>query len=171
MPTSSSAPSSSPSLSNQPSISLAPSTSPTMGGPTTRIVPSRLAFGFFANTTAREPTQAELDGLIAKTDEFYSQFLRTQYGSSFISFQAENVTSEFTSQAAELPVRVDFDAKVVFSTPAGNTPTSHKIFKVMENANYPDYIKMFVWASEPMGQSIFFDTERVSFGARGESFP
>ena len=137
-------------------------------GPTTRTVEARLGYGFFAGTTVRAPTTGEINGLVTQTNLFYSDILRARYPGTFVSFEMTNIEETFDS-TANLPVILDFDASVVFSTNSAATPTSNDIFDVMDDANLQDYIQMYVWESEPEGTSLFFDTQRTSFGANGQA--
>jgi hypothetical protein len=120
-----------------------------VGDPTTtRRVDSRLAYDFFDGLVPREPTDAEVSGLIVQTNMFFSQLLAGAYPESFVSFTAEDVDSSFTAASANYPIRVDFDAAVVFNTEDEDTPSEMEIFNVMDNSNRQDYIQMYVWQSE-----------------------
>jgi hypothetical protein len=185
-PSISARPSSAPSISAMPSAAQAPTraptpvptraptpvpTSPSAGGTTVRTVAARLGYGFFEGTTVREPTAEEIDGLIVQTEAFYTEVLSAAYPDRFVSFQATNIEDIFSNAESNLPVVVDFDSLVTLTSDE-NTPTSNEIFNAMdvEMETLQDYIQFFVWDSEPMGTSLFFDTQRVAFGARGEDF-
>lgn len=172
-PSVSKAPSTAPSISNMPSVSKTPSLMPTlvMDGPTNRIVEARLGYGFFADTTVRQPRTEEINGLVVETNRFFTDVLRAEYPNTFVRFSMTNIEETFNNMAQSLPVLLDFDAAVTFSTNSVETPTAAEIFDVMDNANLQDYIQMYVWESEPRGTSIFFDTQRTSFGAKAQTLP
>ena len=80
----------------------------------------------------------------------------------------QNIVETFDSRAS-LPVVQDFNAIVNFATGATNIPNTNEVFNVMDGADYQTFIMMYVWSAEPAGgASIFFDTQRVSFGRRGQ---
>jgi hypothetical protein len=66
-----------------------------------------------------------------------------------------------------LPVIIDWDAAVVFSTNSNSSPSEDEVFDVIEAADYQGYIMNYVWGAVPVGTSLFFDTQRVAFAARG----
>ena len=171
-PSVSKAPSTAPSISNMPSVSKTPSTMPSIvtDGPTNRIVEARLGYGFFADTTVRQPTTEEINGLVTETNRFYTDVLRAAFPNSFVRFSMTNIDETFNN-GMSLPVLLDFDASVTFSTNSAESPTSAEIFDAMDDANLQDYIQMYVWESEPQGTSLFFDTQRTSFGARAQTLP
>jgi len=129
---------------------------------------ARLGYGFFAGTTLRQPTTQEIAGLITQTNLFYTDLFRAAYPNSFARFTVKNIVSTYDARR-NLPFQFDFDANLVFNTNSNNTPTVAEIFRVMDNANLRDYIQMYVWESEPIGTTIFFDTKRVSFGELGQA--
>lgn len=167
-PSVSSQPSLRPSVSDRPSVSKQPSVSPSSfsAGPTTRNVSARLGYGFFDTATIRQPTTEEINGLLVQTELFYSDLLRAAYPTTFTSFTMSNILETYDPTGA-LPVILDFDASVVFSADSNGSPTAAQVFAVMEAANYESYITGYVWASTPVGTSLFFDTQRVAFAARG----
>ena len=77
---------------------------------------------------------------------------------------------ETFNAAANLPVILDFDAQVSFSTSDANSPSEAEVFELMEDLtgvfDYEFYIMNYVWSSEPEG-TLFFDVQRVAFAARG----
>jgi hypothetical protein len=77
-----------------------------------------------------------------------------------------NIAQTF-SPTTSLPVILDYDLLATFSTNDATTPTVASIFSVMSLANMKTYIEQFVWQSQPLRTSLFFDTQRTSFAARG----
>lgn len=168
-----------PTISSRPSVSNAPSpatqtvapspvaslvtTSP--DGTVTRTVESRLAYGFFAGTNVRQPTQAEIDGLLVETNRFFSDYLPTVYPGVFSTFSSDNTDVTFDANA-NFPVNLDFDANVVFQGTDASAPTAGEVFASMQAADLQNYIQNYVWNSEPRGTSLFFDTQRSEYGAR-----
>ena len=104
-----------------PGATAAPSVTPGEGTPieqppnTQRVlVESQLEFGFFEEL--REPTQEEIDGVLAQTSAYYTELLRETYP-DLVSFQASFVNSAFDANAAdadEYPVLIEFDANAFF---------------------------------------------------------
>lgn len=143
--------------------SIAPATS------TTRTVPSRLGYGFFAFTTVRQPTTEELAGLLDATESFYKDILAAAYpDGTFKAFTMTNIVETFDA-AASLPVIYDFVAEVTFASDNASTPTSAQVFRVMDNANLQAYIMTYVQNAEPSATSLFMDTQRVGFGTTGQA--
>lgn len=96
------------------------------------LVESNLAFGFFAGTNIREPTQEELDGLMAATSMFYTDVLTAAYP-NLDSFEAKLITSDFR-QGDAMPIFIEFDANAFF--PTGTAPSAGEVFAAMEAADY-----------------------------------
>ncbi|CAB9514684.1 expressed unknown protein [Seminavis robusta] len=158
-----------PAFSNPSTPTLAPTISP---APTilstTRVAEGRLGYTFFETTTVREPTTEEINGLVVETDAFYDMVLQMAYPTTYIAGSAMLTNIAETFDAAEtFPVILDFDLMATFSTDEATAPTTEEIFAVMFSANYQDYLQNHVWIAEPQGDSLFFDTERVSFTNRG----
>ena len=78
------------------------------------LVESTLQYGFFAGTEVREPTQAELDGLMEQTTNFYTELLRAAYP-NLASFEATLVSSRFDAANTDLPIFIEFDANAFFT--------------------------------------------------------
>lgn len=129
---------------------------------TTRRVPSRLSYGFFAGTVARQPTVQERSGLVNQTQKFYTDVLKATYPTSFVNFTVTGPIFRFVSSEADFPVSMEFTGTVLFSTVAARTPSATQIFKDMQNANYENYITRYVHQAPPSG-GLFFSTQRVKF--------
>jgi len=111
------------------------------------LVKSALQYGFFDTATLREPTQAELDGIMAKTTEFYETILRQRYP-NLDSFQAVFIsTATDLTMAMGTPVRIDFDANAFF-TDGTTIPSPNDVFNVLDQADYqgklPKQVQLFV---------------------------
>lgn len=136
---------------------------------TTRIlVESTLEYRLFDTATPRQPTQEEIDGVLAETTRFYTDLLTTEYQGSnfnFDSFEAKLVSSDFNA-GNNLPIKIDFDANAFFT--GENAPTPAEVFAVLEGADYQNYITNYVWMSQPQG-TIFFETQEVAYNARVSS--
>lgn len=137
------------------------------GPPVDLIVGSQLGYGFFAvpGVVIRAPTTEELFGLVIQTNLFFTDILTAQYGANFTSFVMENIEETF-DPIGDYPVLLDFDANVIFNLDSSAAPTSAEVRTIMTSANLQDYIELYVWQSVPQG--LFYDTERVSVGAKGQ---
>lgn len=153
-----------------PGAPTVPGEGPTGGAPvaippgTTRIlVESRLEYRLFDTATPRAPTQEEIDGVIAETNRFYTDILSAAYP-NLDSFEAIFVEDSFNA-GNDLPIRIDFDANAFF-TDGTDIPSAQDVFAVLEGADYQNYITNYVWNSEPVGSTIFFETQEVAYEAR-----
>lgn len=144
--------------------------------------------GFFDGTTLREPTQEEIQGLIDQTILFYEDLLRQAFGDTFTfeflcmfqlvsrhhcvkvvhSHSFPHFTVNFTTWMPNeaRPFTMDFDAIIEFAAGTNPLPTQDELFAVMEATPevYADYIRDYVWNSQPMG-TVFFDVQNVGFDA------
>jgi hypothetical protein len=106
-----------------------------------------------------------LDGLLVQTNLFFTMVFENLYGSDFVSFSADDNVVTFGSAADNYPVRIDFDAVVEFA-PGVPTPSRDEAFTAMQSSDLNAYIQQYVWESEPVMQSLFYDTQRVRYDAQ-----
>lgn len=128
------------------------------------LVEAFLEFGFFEDVTAREPSQAEVDAMLARTSQWYTEQLQATFP-NLESFEAAFVATE-TDLAADSPIRVDFDANAFFTT-GTEIPSTGDVFIAMEGLNYQDYITNSVWSADQQSGGPFDDIQAAGFNARG----
>lgn len=64
---------------------------------------------------------------------------------------------------AMMPVMINFDAQIGFAE-GSTSPSLVDLFRLMEDADYQDYITNYVWVAQPEG-SIFVEVNRAVFRA------
>ena len=148
-----------------------------------------LSFAFFqdaTNTTpVRRPTSEEMDGLLVQVKQFYARAL-TSAEIGFKSLELEVVRVDFennnnddsggTATPANTAVTtinyritIVLDMMILFrdSTPTLPIPSTDQIMTLLQAADYVDFIERYVWAAEPLGSGLFFETQAVKFGGAG----
>ncbi|CAB9496024.1 expressed unknown protein [Seminavis robusta] len=143
--------------------SMLPSVTPI----TTITIGKQLGYGFFPETTVRQPTLQEFMGLFEVTKAFYENILFLAYPGIYTkgSLELSNIAEEFYSTPVPT-VLVDLDLTASFFTDHAHAPSSERISKVIEAANYQNYIQDYVWNAEPIGTSLFYTTNRASLSVR-----
>ena len=126
-------------------------------------IPVSLSFGFFPDSarTFSSPNPDELIALMEQVDKFYSKTIKGTLGAQFIRFEAK-LTNTTVDEDDVLPVMIQFTAKVALLTSSAS-PSSGTILNIMHQANYQEFIRDYVWQSDPVGANPFFQTLRVEF--------
>ena len=126
--------------------------------------PASLSFGFFPDSTKTfsSPTEDELNALMEQVNRFYSKTIENTFGAQFIRFEAK-LTNTTVDEDDVLPVMIQFTAKVALLASSAS-PSSGTIFNIMQQANYQEFIRDYIWQSEPVGANPFFQTLRIEFG-------
>jgi enterochelin esterase-like enzyme len=73
-----------------------------------------MEYGFFPEATPRNPTQAEIDGVIDQTSRFYEQILKARFP-NLMSFRAVFIPPSAFTPGNRLPVLLNFDANAFFT--------------------------------------------------------
>ncbi|CAB9496733.1 alpha/beta hydrolase fold [Seminavis robusta] len=158
-------PSLAPTLSNAPSSNPTISMMPTLL--TVRIIPSRFGYGLDIEAGIREATDAEVEGLLDETEDFYEDMFTTVFpGNNLLSVEITNVEEIYQPEIPRLPYVFDFDVVVSFADNDDNSPTDGDLFTLMVAYNENSYIAEYVHEAEPE-DSIFRETADTEFAQRG----
>jgi len=102
-------------------------------------VEGRLDYGFFAGTTVRDPTDQEVEDLLAQTADCYLAALQPLFP-SLVDIQSMSLVDSETSLSGgeELPVRITFEITFRFSSLSPNSdPTKEEVVAAMQaNVDY-----------------------------------
>ena len=118
----------------------------------------RLDYGFFAGTTVRDPTDHEVEDLLAQTADFYLAALQPLFPSLGDIQSMSLVDSEtlLSGGAAELPVRITFEITFLFVSSPNSDPTKEEVVAAMQdNVDYTGTLHntsgcVFLWVHNSM---------------------
>jgi hypothetical protein len=124
-----------------------------------------LSFSFHdtANVTLREPKNEEIEGMLLKTNEFFTELLQNELpqtsGFGTLNLTATSVNYAKNREFAVVAV-VSVNVKYNSGSDVSSRATPEQILSLMETANMNDYVEFYVWFADPVG-SIFFATDQV----------
>ena len=172
------APTASPSISNAPSImptaSITPSNLPSTGVEATEVAPiseaitNRATLTFVKVGTNKQPSEAEIDGIMEQINIFYSDVLRTAFP-TFESFAASMVGTNSELTRDMVVTRIAYDGVTRFGVGTGAYPIA-TVEAVIETANLNAFRENYIPNASPVGASIFTTTEAV-FTSSGTDAP
>jgi len=141
-----------------------------------RNVQTTLNFGFFFGTAVRAPSQAEITGMLAQINNFYTKVMRDSgYNPTFTELQVSLVSSNFdptkvaTSEndPDKYPVSLVMNFVFLFLDSSAVTsvqvPTADQVIALVENADYLNFIENYAWVAAP-ANGLFFETQVVQYG-------
>lgn len=115
--------------------------------------------GFESRTGA--PTQQEIEGLLCQTDLYFEKRLREDLKDDSINSHSTNVDWEYNI-GEKYPAIVNFTS---FSTYGdGSLVPAKLVYDVMKVIDIDDYVRTYVWNSQPYSQNIYYDTKDILFG-------
>ncbi|CAB9506298.1 PKD [Seminavis robusta] len=125
-----------------------------------------LSFSFHhtATVTLRQPVQAEIAGLLVKTDDFFTALLLDELPgpSGFGGLNLTAASVDYT-ETREFAVVVVVKAEVTYhdGSDVSSRATVEQMLALMETANMKEYVEYYVWFADPQGHSIFFATKQA----------
>jgi hypothetical protein len=114
---------------------------------------------FFAGKE-KEPTQAEIEAMMCKTNEFFMKTLKNWTKNEMIDVEATNINWEWDPKAA-LPSIVEFFADA--TNPDGSHIAAIDVFQAMEQVDVKAFVQDYIWQSEPLKENEFYQTEDIFF--------
>lgn len=121
-----------------------------------------LAFGFFPGANLKSPSKNDIEALMGQVSSFFSKEFQGVFDDAFIRFEATAYDTAFDDQTS-LPIVISFAAKAYF-TSEETAATVEDMFGLMAGADFQKFIRSYAWQTEPFGETLFFQTLRVSFG-------
>jgi hypothetical protein len=120
-----------------------------------------LAFGFFPGADLDSPSNNDVGSVMEQVSNFFSNTFQGIFDDAFIRFEATAYDVSFDEQNV-LPIVISFAAKAYF-TSEQTASSAQDMFGLMAGADFQNFIRSYAWQTEPFGETIFFQTLRVSF--------
>lgn len=156
VPTLSAMPTIPPTISNSPTISQFPSNIPSEYVPPGSVVSVSLTllYGFFPGGES-EPTQDEVNALLAQTDAFFT----IEFQGIYPDFQDLTISLLDTiyEPGFGFPVvTIDIEVDALFIPETDDIPSEPEIILALDAVPLDVYVENYVWASEPLFENVFY---------------
>jgi len=128
-----------------------------------------LAFQFFPGKAKREPSTAEVQAMLCRVDQFFSQVFRDAFremtlsvseGTSDVEFDAVNIKWLSDVSDEQLTFQVEFDVLLYGTGQTATLISNQDASNLLQFLRKSDFKQLIysVHASEPQGDNIFFET-------------
>jgi hypothetical protein len=124
-----------------------------------------LSFSFHdtATVTLREPKNDEIEGVLLKANEFFTELVQSEL-SQTSGFGMLNLTATSVNYANDrefaVVIVVRVDVTYLSGSDISSRATPDQMLALMEKANMNDYVEFYVWFADPV-DSLFFATNQA----------
>ncbi|CAB9517749.1 expressed unknown protein [Seminavis robusta] len=109
------------------------------------------------------PTEQDVKGFICQNNLYFEKRLREKLKDKSINSHAINIDWSYIP-GSDYPSVVNFTSFTTYGN--GELIPGKQVYDIMAVIDVDDYVRHFIWNSEPYDINIFYDTRKVIFGGR-----